>query len=58
MSITHYSGTEGPAIDIESVEELHEALDILHTQVMDNLKEDPRLRRILEEAMEKVEMIE
>lgn len=55
MSIEYYGDT--PSIKIESVADLLEALDILHTQVMDNLQENPSLLRILEAAMEQVEAL-
>jgi len=57
MSI-RYFGRE-PQIDVTTSEELHEALDILHTQVIDNLPEEAQapLLRILEAAMEQVEAL-
>lgn len=55
MSIDYYQGMDGPTIVVESADDLGEALDILHTQVIDNMGEDSPLLRVLEEAMEKVE---
>ena len=57
MSIEYYLGMEGPTIVLESPEELYEAIDILHTQVMDNLDENQKLMRILEEAMDKIDQV-
>lgn len=57
MSIESYVGVEAPCINVESASELYEALDLLHTQVMDNLNEDMELLAILEQAMERVQAI-
>lgn len=43
-----------PTINVESLAELHEALDILHTQVMDNLSDESPALGVLERAMEAV----
>lgn len=56
MSIKYYSGD--PTIVVENPEQLAEALDILHTQVMDNFGEDSRFLRVLEDAMERVEALQ
>ncbi len=55
MTITSYVGVPEPCVNVETPEELYEALDLLHTQVMDNLNEDDALLRILSEAMDKVQ---
>lgn len=55
MGIEYYGGIPGVAIEVKSTKELHEALDILHTQVMDNISEEAPELRILEAAMEKIE---
>lgn len=47
-----------PTINVESLTELHEALDILHTQVIDNLSDESPALGILETAMEAIEMLE
>ena len=52
MSIEYYN--EGPCFNIESQSELVEALDILHTQVMDNCDEEPEMLAVLSEAMDKL----
>lgn len=57
MAIDTYVGVPGVAINVESIEELYDALDILHTQIMDNLKSDLRLIKILEQAMNQVEAL-
>jgi len=46
---------EGPTIIIESKDDLREAIDILHTQVMDNIDEDSPLLQILEKCMEEID---
>jgi hypothetical protein len=52
--INYYVGTDGPTIKVETIGELFEAIDLLHTQVMDaEISEDAL--RILEEAMEKLD---
>lgn len=56
--IGSYVGCEGVAIDIESVDEVYEAFDVLHTQVLDNLGEDNPCLQILSEAMDKVEALQ
>lgn len=53
--IANYVGTVGTTFDVESPNELYEALDIVHTQVMDNLGEDSPYLGILETAIEKVD---
>ena len=57
MAIDTYVGVPGVAINVESIEELYDALDILHAQIMDNLKSDLRLIKILEQAMNQVEAL-
>lgn len=58
MAIDYYAGTPGPTIVVESAEELMEALDLLHTQIIDNIGEDSPLLRVLEAAMEQAEKLE
>jgi len=54
----YYTGQEGcPSIKVEDASELHDALDILHTQVIDNIGEDSPLLRVLESAMDKVQRL-
>jgi hypothetical protein len=57
MSIDYYVGSDGPTINVVSAEELYEALDLLHTQVIDNLPDTAQaaLLRILEDAMGRVQ---
>lgn len=52
MAINYYGGS--PTITVENAEELYEALDLLHTQIMDTSCND-ELLRILSEAMDRVE---
>ena len=57
MSIEYYIGTEGPTITVNSLNELWEALDNLHTQTIDTLGEDALALRVLEKAMSELEDI-
>ena len=54
MGIEYYTGTDGrPTINVTSRAELMEALDLLHTQVMDNIGEDDaEALNALEQAMD------
>lgn len=49
--ISDYVGIKGTAFNVESVEEVHEAIDILHTQVMDNISDKSPILSILENTM-------
>lgn len=54
MPVEAYIGVPGIAINVESIEEIIEAIDAIHTQVIDNLGETPETEpvfRILEHAM-------
>ena len=53
--IDYYIGTPGPTIVIESLTDLVEALDILHTQVIDNIDDRSPYLRILEQAIDALE---
>jgi len=57
VSIHHFYGADGPSIRVETPEELHEALDILHSQVLDNFGDDKSgpFLRVLEAAMRAME---
>lgn len=57
MSINSYQGIDQPVINVESADELYEALDILHTQVIDNISDESPLLQILQEAMAKIELM-
>lgn len=52
MALEYYTGVEGVAVNIETAQDLYDALDAMHTQVMDNLGENNPLLRILEQAMD------
>jgi hypothetical protein len=59
MPIDYYEGAGSPTIFVTSAKELYEALDILHTQVMDGTIGDASpLLGILETAMDAVELAE
>lgn len=47
MSVEWYSGVPGACIEVKSVGDLIEGLDVLHTQVLDNLGEDHQAARML-----------
>ena len=53
MPINYYVGTEGTTIVIKSVEDLAEAIDILHTQAVDAELPDSALA-VLEKAIEEL----
>lgn len=54
MSIEWFAGVEGPTIVVQDANELYRALDILHTQVIDNLGGDSPYLPVLENTMEEV----
>jgi hypothetical protein len=55
--IETYVGVPGVTINVESGEELLEVVDLLHTQVMDNIGEDSPLLRVLEKCMNEIREI-
>jgi len=55
MPITYYLGVPEPTVNVETIEELLEAVDLLHTQVMDNIGEKSPLLEILEKCMREIE---
>lgn len=57
MSINSYVGIDAPCINVETIEELYEAVDLLHTQVMDNLDSNPDLLLILSNALDLIEVL-
>lgn len=56
MPIIYYSGVPEPAVNVKTPEELLEAVDLLHTQVMDNIGEDSPLLAILEKCMLEIDI--
>lgn len=55
MAIEHYVGTSGPTIEgIATEQELYEAVDVLHTLVMDGLGEDHPALRLLSDLMDEI----
>lgn len=57
MSINYYVGVEGPTIVIESIDDLKEAINLLHTQTMDAELPNEFLA-VLEKTIEELEAIE
>jgi hypothetical protein len=55
--IESYAGVPGVAVNVETEEELLEAVDLLHTQVMDNISEDSPLLKVLEKCMDEIREI-
>lgn len=55
MGIEYYSGFEGPCVNVESVQDLADVIDVLHTQCCDNLPEDSFATRLLESVMESLD---
>lgn len=51
MTINSYIGVPGISINIESDKEVFEAVDIIHTLVLDNLGEENPMLGILENCM-------
>lgn len=58
MPIKYFDAS--PSMDVRTPAELHEALDILHTQVIDNFPESGQapFLRVLETAMDSLEMLD
>ncbi len=54
MPITDYIGTEGFCVKAESAQDVYDAIDLIHTQILDEFGEDSPILRILEEAMNKL----
>ncbi len=54
MGIEYYVGTGGPTITVENADDLYEAVDLLHTQIMDTCCDD-ELMRILSETMDRID---
>lgn len=59
MAIETYLGVPGFAVDIEEVKDVYNALDSMHSQVMDAFPDESSeqmdLLNILEESMQKVD---
>ena len=57
MTIDAYYGMEGYMINVDDVQELYDALDIIHTQIMDNMpgENSLKLTKIISEAMDKLQ---
>ena len=53
MPISYYLGIDGPTIVIKTVDDLKEAIGILHTQAVDAELPDDALA-VLEDAIEKL----
>lgn len=54
MTVEYY-GDDGPCVNIQSKEDLFKALDIMHTQIIDNIGEESPLLDILEQAMHRLD---
>jgi hypothetical protein len=54
MAVEHYVGTEGVTVNVESADDVYEALDEMHTQVMENLGEDHPLTKTLADFMDTI----
>lgn len=55
MAIKYYMNTDGPTIEsIETEQELFEAIDAIHTKVMDGLSEDHPTLKLLSDLMDKL----
>lgn len=56
MSIEYYVDTDAPIINVMSLRELIKALDILRSQVIDNINKDSKVLRVLEYAIEQIDI--
>lgn len=54
MALEYYVGVPGVSVNVETAQDLYDALNTMHTQVMENIGEDDPMLRILERAMEQV----
>jgi hypothetical protein len=52
MPITDYIGTEGFCVKAESAQDVYDAIDLMHTQILDEFGEDSPILRVLERAMD------
>lgn len=61
-AVTYFVGSELPSVSVQSLSDLHEVLDLIHTLVIDAAKiaERPRneMLRALEGMMNRIEEIE
>ena len=57
MPIEYYVGIDAPAIEVDNLAELYEAIDILHTQVLDRIGENSPALAILSAAMDAVQAL-
>jgi hypothetical protein len=51
VAVQYYAGVDRPCIEVWSIDDLIEALDVLHTQVIDNIGDESPAIGILERAM-------
>ncbi len=58
MAVITYVGVEEVCIKVESIKDVWDAIDEIHTQCMDALGEDSPVLRVLEEALAKIEGME
>ena len=58
MSVSDYLGIEGFAVDAKSAQDCYEALDRIHTQILDELGENSFILSILEDAMHELAELE
>lgn len=54
MPVTDYMGIDGFAVDAKSAQDVYDAIDRMHTQILDELGENAYVLRILEKAMEEL----
>ena len=52
MSVSDYCGIEGFAVDAKNAQDVYEAIDRMHTQILDELGENSYVLKILSTAME------
>jgi len=55
MSIEYYVGVDDPCVNAKSKKDLYEIIDLLHTQVMDNMGGDDECLDILSDTMRQLD---
>lgn len=58
MPIEYYAGVPGVSVEVMSVDDLKEALDIIHTQCLDSLGEDHPVTTFMSDVLGRMDEIE
>lgn len=54
MPVNDYNGIDGFAVDAKTAQDVYEAIDRMHTQILDELGLNSYILRILERAMDEL----